>query len=159
MTLLTGCSQRARGAFCGVLLCIGVFAGVASAAPPDVALPQFEPMVMGEDGWPLPMGERWAHVDVVLALSGEPLLSQRIVYCEVGRSGSFNPWAVGGMGEIGPGQLLPGRGNGLSIFYAWGFTDPNSPWQVIRGWLREVSARGMMGSQYPRTSLGCLGSP
>lgn len=101
---------------------------------------------------------RWTHDDVVLALAGQPVMTRRIIFCEVGRSGRYDPYAVGSMGEIGPAQLLPGRGNGLSIFYSWGGVDPHSPYDAV-WFVNEVQRRGMIGSQYPRTSRGCVGSP
>lgn len=100
----------------------------------------------------------WTHAHVVDALIGQVVMVRRIVYCEVGRSGRYNPYAIGGQGEIGPAQLLPGRGNGLSIFYGWGGVDPNSPYEAVI-FINRVIREGMLGSQYPRTSLGCAGSP
>jgi hypothetical protein len=122
---------------------------------PDVELSpggiQCTPVVCGAA--PLP----WSDADVRDALDGQPVMTQRIVFCEVGRSGIYDPYAVGSRGEIGPAQLLPGPGNGLAIFYRWGFTEPNNPYQAV-AFINRVQREGMLGSQYPRTSRGCAGS-
>lgn len=101
---------------------------------------------------------QYDHDDVVAALEGQSVMVRRIIYCEVGRSGRYDPYAVGSSGEVGPAQLLPGAGNGLAIFYRWGFSDPNSPAESV-AFVNEVIRRDMLGSQYPRTSRGCEGSP
>jgi hypothetical protein len=110
------------------------------------------------DDAPLAHSGRWTDADVRAALAGRATMVRRIIYCEVGRSGVYDPYAVGRAGEVGPAQLLPGRGNGLSIFYSWGFDEPNNPWQAV-AFVERVIERGMLHSQYPRTSLGCPGSP
>jgi hypothetical protein len=102
-------------------------------------------------------GTPWTDADVRAALVGRSLMVRRIIFCEVGRSGEYRPYAVGSLGEIGPAQLLPGRGNGLSIFYGWNFTEPNNPWQAV-AFIERVEREGMLRSQYPRTMLGCAGS-
>lgn len=97
--------------------------------------------------------------DVRDAISNKSTIIQRIVYCEVGRSGTYDPYAIGSSGEIGPGQLLPGTNNGLAIFYRLGWTDPYSPYQVVE-WLEYLEQRpAMLAQQYPLTRLGCRGSP
>lgn len=50
-----------------------------------------------------------------------------IVACETG--GTFAPYSVGRQGELGPAQLHP-RGE-LVRFYAWGYSDPYSPYQAV----------------------------
>jgi len=50
-----------------------------------------------------------------------------IVHCETG--GTFNPYAVGRLGERGAVQLHP-RGE-LPRFYAYGFDNPWSPYQAV----------------------------
>jgi hypothetical protein len=102
-------------------------------------------------------GTPWTDADVRAALVGRSVMVRRIIFCEVGRSGEYRPYAVGSLGEIGPAQLLPGRGNGLSIFYGWNFTEPNNPWQAV-AFIERVEREGMLRSQYPRTMLGCAGS-
>lgn len=126
---------------------------ICSVMPAHAAAPDIVPLAVG-----LPPGPPWLSAHVVDALAGQPVLVRRILYCETGRSGRYDPYAVGGMGEVGPAQLLPGVGNGLSIFYAWGFTDPTNPYQAV-AWVNEVIDRNMIASQYPRTSQGCRGSP
>lgn len=121
--------------------------GAVQCAAPDTCWVTTDPPT------PLP----WTDAHVRDALLGQPVMTRRIVYCEIGRSGTYDPYSVGSRGEIGPAQLLPGRGNGLSIFYAWGYSDPHSPYQAV-AFINEVQARGMLGSQYPRTSRGCAGS-
>lgn len=109
-------------------------------------------------------GPPWTHEHVVDALTGKPVMVRRIIFCEVGRSGRYDPHARGRLGEWGPAQLLPGQGNGLAIFHRWAPAlgiedpDPENPYQAVL-FVEEVIRRGMLGSQYPRTSLGCPGSP
>ena len=50
-----------------------------------------------------------------------------IVRCETG--GTFNPYAVGRLGEKGAAQLHP-RGE-LPRFYAYGYDNPYSPYQAV----------------------------
>lgn len=107
----------------------------------------------------------WTDAHVRDALVDQPRLVRRIIYCEssnrVGAESPslrYDPYARGGLGEVGPAQLLPGRGNGLSIFYSWGGADPNSPYEAV-WFVNEVIRRGMVGGQYPRSSVGCQGSP
>lgn len=52
----------------------------------------------------------------------------RVVRCETG--GTFNPYAVGKQGELGPVQLHP-RGL-LPLFYAVGYDDPFNPSESVR---------------------------
>jgi hypothetical protein len=118
-----------------------VDAGDGGSEPADVARPL-----------------RWTDADVRAALSGQPVMTRRIIFCETGRSGTYDPYAVGSRGEVGPAQLLPGLGNGLAIFYRWGFTEPNNPYEAV-AFVNRVQAEGLLGSQYPRTSRGCVGSP
>jgi hypothetical protein len=120
------------------------------SAPESLSAP-LEPTARGD------VVARWTDADVRDALSDASLMVQRIIYCEVGRSGAYDPYAVGSLGEIGPAQLLPGSGNGLAIFYRWGFVDPNSPYEA-RAFIERVITERMLGSQYPRTSQGCAGS-
>ena len=104
----------------------------------------------------------WTHAHVVDALAGESALLWRIAWCEVGRSGTFNPYAIGGQGERGILQLLPGRGNGLSIFYGAGYSEPEDPYQNVE-FFHDVAAGRLRGvtiaNQWPRTSRGCPGVP
>lgn len=51
----------------------------------------------------------------------------RIVRCE---DPTFDPYAVGRQGELGPAQLHP-RGE-LRRFYAYGYSDPFDPYHAIR---------------------------
>jgi hypothetical protein len=100
---------------------------------------------------------RWTDAHVRDALVGQPVMTRRIVFCEIGRSGTYDPYAIGPKGELGPAQLLPGRDNGLAIFYRWGFDEPHNPYQAVE-FINRVQAERMLGSQYPRTRLGCPGS-
>lgn len=50
-----------------------------------------------------------------------------IIRCETG--GTFNPYSRGRAGELGPVQLKPG--GMLPIFYAWGYDDPDDPYQAV----------------------------
>ncbi len=52
----------------------------------------------------------------------------QIVRCETGNK--FDPYAIGKQGELGAAQLHP-HGE-LPRFYAWGYTDPFSPYQGVR---------------------------
>jgi hypothetical protein len=51
-----------------------------------------------------------------------------IVRCETGAT--FDPYSYGRARELGVAQLHP-RGE-LPRFYAWGYTDPYSPYQAVR---------------------------
>lgn len=105
------------------------------------------------------------HERVLAALIGRPPMVHRLAYCECSNRGGanaiYNPAARGSLQEEGCAQLLPGRGNGLAIFFRWGYTDPDDPDQafdfiedVIRG--RDGTS---LATQYPLTSRGCVGSP
>jgi hypothetical protein len=58
----------------------------------------------------------------------------RVVRCE---DPTFDPYAVGRQGELGPAQLHP-RGL-LPKFYALGYLDPHSPYQALRFMAQEFS--------------------
>jgi hypothetical protein len=58
----------------------------------------------------------------------------RVVRCE---DPTFDPYAVGRQGELGPAQLHP-RGL-LPKFYALGYDDPFSPYQALRFMAQEFS--------------------
>ena len=62
----------------------------------------------------------------------------RTVRCETGYT--WNPYARGRQGELGPAQLHP-RGE-LLRFYAWGYDDPFSPYQSIRFMAQRFAAGG-----------------
>ena len=97
--------------------------------------------------------------DMLAALEGQPVMVQRIVYCEC----KYDPNVIryrrdGSPLYYGCAQLMTGRGNGYDIFLRWGFDDWRDPDQVV-GFINEVIRRGMLGSQYPNTQHGCPGSP
>jgi hypothetical protein len=50
-----------------------------------------------------------------------------IVRCETG--GTYSPYAVGRLGELGAAQLAPW--GELRRFYQWGYDDPFSPYQAV----------------------------
>lgn len=108
----------------------------------------------------LSLQQQYTDQDVRDAIDkSQSTMVHRIIYCEVGRSGTYDPYAIGSSGEIGPGQLLPGPSNGLAIFYRLGWTDPYNPYQVVE-WLEYLEQRpSMLAQQYPLTRLGCRGSP
>lgn len=58
----------------------------------------------------------------------------RIVRCE---DPTFDPYAIGRQGELGPVQLHP-RGR-LLHFYSIGYDDPFSPYQSVRYLAQEIS--------------------
>lgn len=60
----------------------------------------------------------------------------RVVRCETG--GTFNPYAVGRQGELGPVQLHP-RGR-LPDFYARGYSNPFDPYEAVRYLAQEALA-------------------
>jgi hypothetical protein len=82
---------------------------------------------------------RYTPEDVLAAMSTHSALAACIVTGEVGGVG-FDPYAVGGQGELGPVQLLPVYGK-LPEFYEQGFDNPFSPYQAM-DYLDAALARG-----------------
>jgi len=83
----------------------------------------------------------WTPDDVVAAIqqySAEIGVSEAylyaVVHCE---DPTFNPYAVGRQGELGPVQLHP-RGR-LPHFLSLGYDDPFSPYQSVRYLAQEIS--------------------
>jgi hypothetical protein len=62
-----------------------------------------------------------------------------IVRCETG--GDYNPYARGRLGERGAVQLHP-RGE-LLRFYAWGYDDPDDPYQAVRFLAQRINQGGV----------------
>jgi len=135
-----------------------LFSVEASAAENDASLESPTTDLNGEEDLAAePQPIRWTDADVRDALDGQSVMTRRIVFCEIGRSGAYDPYAIGPKEEIGPAQLLPGPDNGLAIFYRWGGEDPHSPYEAVR-FINRVQAERMLASQYPRTRFGCPGS-
>jgi hypothetical protein len=61
-----------------------------------------------------------------------------IVRCETG--GTYSPYARGRAGELGPVQLHP-RGE-LIRFLAWGYDDPDDPYQAVRFLAQRINQGG-----------------
>jgi hypothetical protein len=84
---------------------------------------------------------RWTPDDVSAAIvqyAAEIGVSEAYLYAVVScEDPSFNPYAVGRQGELGPVQLHP-RGR-LQHFLSLGYTDPYSPYQAVRYLAQEIS--------------------
>jgi hypothetical protein len=73
-------------------------------------------------------------------VSGDRLVS--VARCETGNS--WRTDLIGRQGEVGPFQLLPGRGNGLDTFYRWGYSDPTD-WHDASDFAARMFAAGRGG--------------
>jgi len=73
-----------------------------------------------------------------------------IVHYETG--GTYDPYALGKEQERGIAQLHP-RGL-LPLFYSWGYTDPDNPYQAV-AFLERALQAGMASHWTAVTHAGC----
>jgi hypothetical protein len=131
---------------CGALLLVSSVAGASEAPAPDIPNLPLPPTITGLIGLPQPYsGGRRVHVTAVRQEAEQRGLPPEVADAVVQVESAYNPYAVGGVGEIGLMQIRPetaamlGHRGGLTELFdpatniRYGVTYLAKAWQLAEG--------------------------